>query len=113
LAAEACRCAGEQGKLWEYHDLLFANGQKLNRDGLLEHARTLKLDEQQFSSCLSSGKYAAKIEEDRQRGLDAGVDGTPGFFINGRFLSGAQPEAVFDGIIQAELAAPKETRLAR
>jgi protein-disulfide isomerase len=109
-AAEACRCAGEQGKLWEYHDLLFADAPKLNRDGLLDRARVLKLDEKQFSACLSSGKYAAKIEEDRQRGINAGVNGTPGFFINGRFLSGAQPEAVFDRMIQAELAAPKDTR---
>jgi len=109
LAAEASRCAGEQGKFWEYHDLLFANPQKFKRDGLLEQARSLKLDEQQFDSCLSSRKYAAKVEGDRQQGVNAGVNGTPGFFINGRFLSGAQPEAAFDRIIQGELAAPKET----
>ena len=110
LAAEACRCAGEQGKVWEYHDLLFANPQKLNQEGLLEHAHSLKLDERQFASCLSSGKYAAAIEEDRQRGINAGVNGTPGFFINGIFLNGAQPEAVFDRIIQADLAASKDSR---
>jgi predicted DsbA family dithiol-disulfide isomerase len=108
LAAEACRCAGEQGKLWEYHDLLFANPSTLNREGLLDRARSLKLSEQQFASCLSSGKYGARVEEDRQQGLNAGVNGTPGFFINGRFLSGAQPEAVFDRIIQAELSGPGE-----
>jgi len=108
-AAEACRCAGEQGKLWEYHDLLFADAQKLNRDSLLDRARALRLDEKQFSACLSGGKYAAKIEEDRQRGLNAGVNGTPGFFINGRFLAGDQSEAVFDRIIQEELAPTKHT----
>jgi protein-disulfide isomerase len=110
LAAEASRCAGEQGKFWEYHDLLFANPDKLNGDGLVEHARSLKLDEKQFDSCLSSGRYRGKIEEDLQEGASAGVNGTPGFFINGSFLSGAEPEAEFDRIIQAELRAPRDRR---
>ena len=113
LAAEASRCAGEQGKFWEYHDLLFASPDKLNRDGLVEHARSLKLDEKQFDSCLSSGKYRAAIEEDVQEGIRAGVDGTPSFFINGTFLSGAQPTATFDGLIQAELGALKGKRAAQ
>ncbi len=56
MAAEALRCAGEQGKFWEYHDLLFAAG-KLERDALLEQALGLKLDEKQFDACLSGGKY--------------------------------------------------------
>jgi len=109
-AAEASRCAGEQGKFWEYHDLLFANPDKLKPDDLVEHARTLKLDEKQFDSCLSSGKYKAGIEEDLQEGTRAGVVGTPGFFINGTFLNGIQSEAVFGEMIQAELGAPEEKR---
>ncbi len=107
LAAEASRCAGEQGKFWEYHDLLFANLDKLNRAGLVEHARTLKLDEKQFDSCLSSAKYKAQIEEDLQEGMRAGVTGTPGFFINGIFLRGAKAQAAFERIIQTELSAPE------
>ena len=113
LAAEASRCAGEQGKFWEYHDLLFANPGKLKRDGLVEHARSLRLDEKQFDSCLSSGKYKARIEEDLQEGIRAGVAGTPGFFINGSFLSGIQAEAAFDGMIQAEMGVPEEKRAAQ
>src|SRR5713226_1342806 len=108
LAAEASRCAGEQGKFWEYHDLLFANQNKLDRPGLLGLAHDLKLDEKQFDSCLSSGKYAAQIEQDRQLGLRAGVAGTPGFFVNGSLLSGNQPQDAFEKLIQAELAASKE-----
>jgi len=108
LAAEASRCAGEQGKFWEYHDLLFANQNKLDRPGLLDQAHGLKLDEKQFDSCLSSGKYAAQIEQDRQLGLRAGVAGTPGFFVNGSLLSGNQPQDAFEKLIQAELAASKE-----
>jgi protein-disulfide isomerase len=102
-AAEASRCAGEQGKFWEYHDLLFANPGKLEEAGLKEDARTLALDTAQFESCLDSGKFRTAIEEDLQAGIKAGVSGTPGFFINGIFLNGAQPAAEFEKIIDAEL----------
>src|SRR6266704_404857 len=107
LAAEASRCALEQGKFWEYHDLLFENPNKLNREGLVEQARRLKLDEKHFDSCLSSGKYKAQIEQDLQLGLRAGLTGTPGFFINGSMLSGNLPQEAFEKTIEAELAASK------
>ena len=68
LAVESSRCAGEQGKFWEYHDLLFASPTKFDRQSLIEHARSLKLDEGQFESCLANGKYKAQIEEDIQEG---------------------------------------------
>ena len=112
MAAEASRCAGEQGKFWEYHDLLFENPNKLNREGLVEQARSLKLDEKQFDSCLSSDKYKTQIEEDRQAGLRAGVNGTPGFFINGNMVSGNQPQDSFERVIEAELATPKVKQIA-
>ncbi|HVH69991.1 MAG TPA: DsbA family protein, partial [Candidatus Dormibacteraeota bacterium] len=108
LGAESARCAGEQGKFWEYHDLLFENPDKFNRDGLIELARDLKLDEKQFDSCLSGGRYRSKVEEDLQRGIRAGVFGTPGIFINGILLSGAQPEAAFQRVIDSELATAKK-----
>src|SRR6266704_3884400 len=107
LAAEASRCALEQGKFWEYHDLLFENPNKLSREGLVEQARRLKLDEKQFDSCLSSGKYKAQIDQDLQLGLRAGLTGTPGFFINGSMLSGNLPQEAFEKTIEAELAASK------
>ena len=107
LAAEGSRCAVEQGKFWEYHDLLFENPNKLNREGLVEQARRLKLDEKQFDSCLSSGKYKAQVEQDLQMGLRAGLTGTPGFFINGSMLSGNLPQEAFERTIEAELAASK------
>jgi len=105
LAAEASRCAGEQGKYWEYHDLLFANPDKQTHDGLLEDARTLKLDDKQFDACLSSGRFKPQIDQDIQLGTRAGVFGTPGFFVNGTFIDGAQPPAAFEKIIDAELCA--------
>ena len=104
-AAEAARCAGEQGQFWEYHDLLFADQSNLGQDGLIEKARTLKLNEQQFESCLSSEKFKAQIQQDSQDGMRAGVSGTPGFFINGIFLSGSQPESAFENLVQEQLSA--------
>jgi protein-disulfide isomerase len=105
LAAEASRCAGEQGKYWEYHDLLFAHPDKQNRDDLMEDARTVKLDDKQFDTCLSSGRYKPQIEQDILLGTRSGVVATPGFFVNGTFLNGAQPAAVFEKIIDEKLAA--------
>ena len=105
LAAEASRCASDQGKYWEYHDLLFDSQDKQTSDALLDDARTLNLDDQKFAACLSSGSYKAKVDQDIQMGSRAGVVATPGFFINGRFVNGAQPAAAFEKIIDQELAA--------
>jgi len=110
LGAESARCAGDQGKFWEFHDVLFENPDKLNRNALLELARSLRLDEKQFASCLSSGKFRPEVEQDLQDGIRAGVMGTPGIFINGTLLSGAQPEAAFEHVIESELAGAKEKR---
>src|SRR5262249_1327476 len=103
-AAEAARCAGERGKFWEYHDALYADQTKLKGADLLAHARTLNLDEKSFRSCLDSGKFVSKIQADLGQGHKLGVAGTPGFFINGVFLSGAQPQAEFEKIIDTQLA---------
>ncbi len=104
MAAEAARCACDQGKFWEFHDALFADQSKLDEAGLIAQARVLGLNERSFQSCLTSGKFKAKIEADLQDGSRVGVSGTPGFFINGVFLSGAQPQAEFERIIDNELA---------
>jgi protein-disulfide isomerase len=103
-AAEAARCAGEQAKFWEYHDQLFADPGRLDRNSLLNDARSLKLDEKQFESCLTSEKYKVQIQADVQDGMRAGVNGTPGFFINGAYLDGNLPEVTFEKTIQDALA---------
>jgi protein-disulfide isomerase len=103
IAAEASRCAEEQGKFWEYHDQLFA-ASKLEKDSLIEYARNLKLDDKQFESCLTSEKYKADIDKDLQEGKKAGITGTPGFFINGVALSGAQGQDAFVRVIDDEVA---------
>jgi protein-disulfide isomerase len=107
IAAEASRCASEQGKFWEYHDLLFESFGTLPREDLIEAANKLHLDTKQFDSCLTSGKYKSQIDRDFQEGLRAGVFGTPGFFINGIFLAGAQPATAFEKIIDEELESAK------
>ena len=71
---------------------------------LLARARTLRLDEKSFQSCLESGKFKSKIEADMAQGSKVGVAGTPGFFVNGVFLSGARPEADFEKLIDSQLA---------
>ena len=111
MAAEAARCAGEQDKFWEYHDLLFANQKRQDAEGLMNDARALKLDEPKFAACLSSGRYKQPIEQDVQIGSRAGIEATPGFYINDTFVNGAQPPEFFERIIDQKLAALKESAL--
>jgi protein-disulfide isomerase len=87
-AAEAARCAGEQGKYWEYHNALFTD-KKLAPEDLKLEAKTLKLDSAKFDQCLDSGKEAPCVNQDRTEGLNLGLSGTPSFFLNGHFFSGA------------------------
>ncbi len=103
-AAEASLCANDQGKFWEYHDVLFKNQQKLQVEDLKAHATGLGLDAGKFNECLDSGKHATTVKEDTEAGKKVGVNGTPAFFINGQMLSGAQPLDAFKQIIDAELA---------
>ena len=104
-AAEAGRCAAEQGKFWEYHDRLFENQGKLDRASLVEYAEALGLDRKQFESCVASGRFQAQIEQDLQDGTISGVNGTPAFFINGTMINGAQPAFEFEKVIDAAMAA--------
>jgi protein-disulfide isomerase len=103
-AAEAARCAAEQGRFWEYHDALYADQSKLDATALVSRARALNLDEKAFQSCVESGKFKSAIEADLAQGQKVGVAGTPGFFVNGVFLSGARPQAEFEKIIENQLA---------
>jgi protein-disulfide isomerase len=105
-AAEAARCAGDQGKFWEYHDVLFSDQSKLDNASLVDKARALKLDDTEFATCLAGERHKTEIALDYQDGLRAGVSGTPGFFINGVYVDGNQPEDTFDKVIQEQLAKP-------
>jgi protein-disulfide isomerase len=109
IAAEASRCAAEQGQFWAYHDLLFSNQAKLDATSLAEYARDLSMDGKQFEACLASGKFKTAVEQDLRDGQQAGVAGTPAFFINGVFLSGAQPLKAFARVIEEELTRTRVT----
>jgi protein-disulfide isomerase len=102
-AAEASFCADDQGKFWEMHDAMFADQGGLAVDKLKEKAAALELDEAAFAECLASDKYADRVDADLQAGTAAGVSGTPALFINGRFLSGAQPFDEIAKVIDDEL----------
>jgi protein-disulfide isomerase len=106
-AAEASACAAEQGKFWPYHDRLFEQQTKLSDSDLKQHAADLGLDTAKFNSCVDSHKFKALVDADAKDGEEAGVNGTPAFFINGRMLSGAQPFDAFKRIIDEELAQKK------
>jgi protein-disulfide isomerase len=103
-AAEAAHCAGDQGKYWELHDRLFANQQQLQVPELKAHAKAVGLEQAAFDQCLDSGKYAANVQADLDLGSDMGVQSTPTLYINGRVVTGAQPIAVFESLIDEELA---------
>lgn len=103
-AAEAAACAEDQGKFWEMHKILFANQQHLEVAELKEYATQAGLDASKFGECLDTSKNKAKVDTDQKAGAEAGVTGTPAFFINGKLVSGAQPFSEFQKVIDAELA---------
>lgn len=98
-AAEAARCAGEQGKFWEYHDLLFDRQSSGQGWDFLSLAKELGLQQKTFENCLNSGHFRDQIIKDLQDGLKLGITSTPTFFVNGRPLVGAQPLSTFQALI--------------
>ncbi len=107
-AAEAAYCAGDQGKFWAYHDMLFTNwtGENVGdftNANLEKFASSLGLNQAQFNDCLTSGKYAARVQDDVNSARAAGIHATPSFLINGKLLQGAQPYSAFQQAIEAAL----------
>ncbi len=83
-AAKAARAAGEQGKYWEMHDLIFVDFNKLTDNSYKDYATRLKLDLAKFEADYSSTKYDKSIQDDINLGRGAGVTGTPTLFMNGK-----------------------------
>lgn len=110
VAANAAECANDQGKFWQFHDYLYQNQPDesdtlmYTTDKLTTIAGNLGMNSDQFSSCLSANKFSKNVTDDFNAGQQAGVNGTPATFINGKLISGACPYATFDGAIKAELA---------
>jgi protein-disulfide isomerase len=107
-AALAALAAGEQGKYWEYHSKLFANAKALQDADLEKYARELGLDLNRWKADMANPKLASVIDRDQALASKVGVSGTPAFFINGRFLSGAQPIGNFKTLIDEELGKAQE-----
>ena len=102
-AAIAAQCANEQGKFWEFHTEFFNNQSELGRDFYIATAEKYELDVEAYTQCIDEARYADEVSVDRLDGMLEGVQGTPGFFVNGQLISGAQPYQIFERIIQKEL----------
>lgn len=103
-SAIAARCAGDQGKYWEYHANLFQVSGNLLDDDLKSRAEQLGLDMVSFNQCFDNDVYEDAVQLSFAHGSAVGVKGTPTFFINGRRLAGAKPIDDFKEIIDEELA---------
>lgn len=103
-AALAAQCAFEQGNFWDYHNALFNNQGSFGRDLYLQLAQEMAFDVESFTTCLDDQQYLNEIAADFNVAREFGLRGTPSFFINGRFISGAQPYQVFAGMLDEELA---------
>lgn len=111
-AAAAARCAHDQGRFWEYHDRLFANSARLEDRDLTQYATALGLDVTRFTACTQEPRAAAVVAGNLTSGERLGVSATPVFFINGRFMPGAQPFEAFQRVIDDELKNTAERSLA-
>jgi len=102
-AAEAAACANEQGQFWEFHRSLFASEGNLDAEALLQRASELELDLDAFQACVDERRFQATVEADLAAGRQAGVTGTPAFFVNGIRMVGARPLEDFVATIEKEL----------
>jgi len=102
-AALASEAAGKQGKFWEMHDKLFENNKALNDGNYVAWAGELGLDVEQFKKDMKDPGLKKKITAQQAQGMTVGARGTPAFFVNGRFISGAQPFPNFKKLIDEEM----------
>jgi len=103
LAHLASAAANEQGKFWPFHDRIFGAQTRMDKETYLLYAKDLGLDVKRFEDALNTARGKAAIDADVAEAKSLGVTGTPAFFVNGKFLSGAKPFAEFATAINAEL----------
>jgi protein-disulfide isomerase len=105
--SEASWCAGQQGRFWEFHDVVYqAGGTDASDAAMLRFAADAGVDPAPFTACLAGDEAAQAVARDVAEGKALDLNGTPGFFVNGRELRGAQPLEAFVRIIEDELARP-------
>jgi protein-disulfide isomerase len=107
LAAQAAEAAGAQGKFWEMHELLFSDNSRLKLHDLLGHASTLALDLRRFEDELKKEVYLEQVRADFRSGVQNGVYGTPGIFINGVRVNGETDYESLKSAMEESLAAPR------
>ena len=112
-AAVAAECAGAQGKFWPIADAFFADQAKLSDEDFTRLAKAHKLDLAKFKACTESSAVKKAVNDDAQLASKFGARGTPAFFINGRFISGAQPIEAFSAIIDEELKKAKASKVSK
>lgn len=95
-AAFAAECARAQARFWTYHDMLFANQDKLDDESLKLYAREIGLDQTRFNECLDNNETFDMVKDDFETGLSLGVNSTPTFFIGTRKIMGSQPYRIFE-----------------
>ena len=98
---------------WEMHDKLFENTRALEDTDLDAKAKAVGLDMGRYNKCYKANKFRTQIEKDQRTAVSLGARGTPAFFINGRFLSGAQPLAAFTRLIDEELKKAKDSGVSK
>jgi len=104
-AHAAAEAAHRQGKFWEMHNKIFANQRDLADETFIVYAGELGLDVDQFKTDLASDDVKSRVTSDSREAQSLGVSGTPSFFINGKYLSGAQPLEAFKAAVDEELKA--------
>jgi len=102
-AHAAAEAAHRQGKFWEMHDAIFANQREMAPEKYVTYAEEMGLDIERFKRDIVAADVKQKVDADAKEAEGLGVTGTPGFFINGRFLRGARPFASFKEMIDEEL----------
>ena len=102
-AAQASWCAQQQGRFWEYHDVLYAGAPDGSEAALAAAAERVGLDTAKYRACMASDEAALEVQKHVDEGARYGVTGTPGFFVNGRFVNGAVPLETFVQIVEEEL----------
>lgn len=103
-AAEAGQCAFDQGKFWEYHDLLYAKAPALSVSDLKDYAAQIGLDTTKFNQCLDSGQNQDKVKQNLDEARSLGLPGTPSFLVNGKKLVGPPSFETLKSTIDAILA---------
>ncbi len=98
-AHAAAEAAYRQGKFWEMHDKIFEKQREMSPEKYLEYAAELSLDVEQFKKDITSKEVKSRIAADTKEAQKVGATGTPAFFVNGLFLSGAKPFEAFKEVI--------------